>query len=143
MKGILLALLMMVSGSAAAFESCWTGAWYDPGRDGEGIVMEVLNDNVVVWFYRPGTASSQRWYLMVGDNEPGTHARLITYQQTHVGGAALENGTAGVSMKGNDMMKFSYHFNYDFTTEDGGTPWCIGCSDTTTYVRLSQPIPCE
>jgi hypothetical protein len=45
-----------------------SGAWYHPGSDGEGFVVEVIEDGrgVVYWFtYQPGESGQQAW--MMGD----------------------------------------------------------------------------
>lgn len=47
-----------------------SGAWYDPERDGEGFVVEVLEDGrgVVYWFtYRPDDSKHQAWMIGVGE----------------------------------------------------------------------------
>lgn len=52
-------------------ENQWiSGAWYDPERDGEGFVVEVLEDGrgVVYWFtYRPDDSMHQAWMMGVGE----------------------------------------------------------------------------
>lgn len=48
----------------------FSGAWYDPERDGEGFVVEVLEDGrgLVYWFtYRPDDSRHQAW--MMGEGE--------------------------------------------------------------------------
>jgi hypothetical protein len=46
------------------------GGWFNPDRDGEGLLIDVLDDGraAVYWFgYRPGTAPAQAWLHGVGE----------------------------------------------------------------------------
>lgn len=46
-----------------------SGAWYDPQRSGEGLLIETLNDEsaLVIWFtYPPSGLGAQAWLLGVG-----------------------------------------------------------------------------
>jgi hypothetical protein len=46
-----------------------TGAWYDPQRSGEGLLIETLNEEsaLVIWFtYPPSGQGAQAWLLGVG-----------------------------------------------------------------------------
>ncbi|MFU8878640.1 MAG: hypothetical protein ACNA7E_10900, partial [Wenzhouxiangellaceae bacterium] len=48
----------------------YSGAWFDPARDGEGFVIEVLEDRrvVVYWFtYQPDGSGEQVWMMGVGE----------------------------------------------------------------------------
>lgn len=58
-----------------ASNQAFSGAWYDPDRDGEGFVVEVLADGraVVYWFtFRPGDSQHQAWMMGVGRFEGQT-----------------------------------------------------------------------
>lgn len=47
-----------------------SGAWFDPERDGEGFVVEVLEDGrgLVYWFtYRPDDSKHQAWMIGTGE----------------------------------------------------------------------------
>jgi len=48
----------------------FSGAWFDPARDGEGFIIEVLEDRrvVVYWFtYQPDGSGEQVWMMGVGE----------------------------------------------------------------------------
>jgi len=50
----------------------FSGAWYNPERDGEGFIIEVLPDDraLVYWFtYRPDDSGEQAWMIAIGDIE--------------------------------------------------------------------------
>jgi len=52
----------------------YSGAWFNPERDGEGFIVEMLPDNrvVVYWFtYLPDGSGKQAWMTGVGQIEPG------------------------------------------------------------------------
>jgi len=118
-----------------------TGSWYAPERDGEGINIEVLEGVVVAYFYRPDH-SNQRWYNMLGDRPEGDNIWLDVYQSIGINDIHWV-GDALISITGNDSIVFSYDFRYDLTLEGDGLPWCLGCRDTFSYVRITQPIPCD
>ncbi len=45
-----------------------TGAWFEPARDGEGFIIEILRDNVVVMYWFTYDADGEQdWYLGVGE----------------------------------------------------------------------------
>lgn len=54
----------------AALESGYTGQWYDPQRNGEGIVLEILpNNRALAYFFtypRVGEAGKQAWFVGSG-----------------------------------------------------------------------------
>lgn len=50
----------------------YSGAWYNPERDGEGFIVEVLPDDraVIYWFtHRPDDSGKQAWLIAVGEVE--------------------------------------------------------------------------
>jgi hypothetical protein len=52
----------------------FSGAWYDPERSGEGLIVEVLPDDRanVYWFtYEPGESGRQAWMIGQGQIGPG------------------------------------------------------------------------
>ncbi|MEM9301840.1 MAG: sulfatase-like hydrolase/transferase [Pseudomonadota bacterium] len=63
--------LLLVTGivqAQVAVDARMSGSWYDPGRDGEGFVLQVLPDEraVVYWFTYDETGA-QRWFVASGD----------------------------------------------------------------------------
>lgn len=75
----------------------FSGAWYDPERDGEGFVIEVLPDDraLVYWFtYAPDGSGEQAWVM--GDGEfitggiqiptppPGTPVATVIIEDVHL-----------------------------------------------------------
>jgi hypothetical protein len=54
-----------------AIDGRFSGQWFDPARDGEGISLEVLPDNkALVYFFTfppAGSAAQQTWLMAVGD----------------------------------------------------------------------------
>ncbi len=67
-----LAVLFFLVPPIAAADERFSGSWYDPGRNGEGFHIEVLEDDLamVVWFTYPGVSDDSRaeqaWVLGVG-----------------------------------------------------------------------------
>lgn len=57
--------------NAPAVDATYTGLWFDPARNGEGIELEILPDNKALLFvftYPPaGVAGVQTWLTAVGD----------------------------------------------------------------------------
>lgn len=75
----------------------FSGAWYDPERDGEGFVVEVLEDGrgLVYWFtYRPDDSRHQAW--MIGDGEFNGQILQIDNLIRPTGGRWGDNFDAGV-----------------------------------------------
>lgn len=74
----------------------FSGAWYDPERDGEGFVVEVLEDGrgLVYWFtYRPDDSRHQAW--MIGDGEFSGQTLQIDNLIRPTGGRWGDNFDAG------------------------------------------------
>jgi hypothetical protein len=69
-----------------------SGAWYDPDRNGEGFVVEVLEDGrgLVYWFtYQPDDSRHQAW--MMGDGEFDGQTLVIDNLLQPTGGRWGEN----------------------------------------------------
>lgn len=137
MKYLLTLLLALgMTTSVQALDNCVTGSWYDPENSGSGINVEVMDDVVVVYYYTPG-----RWLSFLGANDLPYSVDLNLYQTTSEGTRYAGDGS--IDIIDNDTMVFNYMQQYDFWREDATIPWCIGCTGTFEYVRLTQPIPCE
>ena len=53
---------------APAIDHQYSGAWFDPSHDGEGFIIEVLEDQkAIVYWFTYQFDGSQRWMLGVGD----------------------------------------------------------------------------
>jgi hypothetical protein len=72
MKFLALILLLLLSGSLAAHDplAFASGSWFDPQRNGEGLVVQVLPEEraVVTWFTYPpaGEDGAQAWLIGTG-----------------------------------------------------------------------------
>ena len=55
-------------GDPFVVEAGTSSAWYDPERDGEGFVLEVLeNDRAVMYWFTYNDEGGQDWYIAVGE----------------------------------------------------------------------------
>lgn len=60
----------------------WSGSWYDPSHDGEGYVLEVLNNGTALVFWFGFDAEGRRrWYLGVGSISGST----VRFDQLNTG----------------------------------------------------------
>ena len=137
-----LVLAFGFSNTAAALDQCDTGSWYDPGRDGEGINLEVTEDLVVMYFYTYDNIG-HTFYVGVGANGEVVQLELYeTYTDRGFPKGELNVGTATLSLE-DGFMLFDYHLNLD-TASDSPIPYCIGlhCDGQFIYERLTQPIDC-
>ncbi|HJU38739.1 MAG TPA: hypothetical protein VJ724_04145, partial [Tahibacter sp.] len=106
---VVLCLFAMISvaynhvppGPAPAGDAYWTGpalsgSWFDPARDGEGFVLNVLADGsaVAVWFTYPpsGEAGAQAWLIAQGGRLVGNRIvfDLVTRTRGGVWGDAFD-----------------------------------------------------
>lgn len=67
----------------------FTGAWYNPDNDGQGLTLEIRQDGITVlgFWYTYGENGTQRWFLMQGEVINGI-AEVTIYQTS--GGAFLQ-----------------------------------------------------
>ncbi|MGD9582426.1 MAG: M14 family zinc carboxypeptidase [Lysobacterales bacterium] len=60
----------------------WSGSWFDPSHDGEGYVLQILNNGTALVFWFGFDAEGRRrWYLGVGSIDAGT----IRFDQLNTG----------------------------------------------------------
>lgn len=129
-------LALALSASAFSFDSCNTGAWYDPAQEGEGINVLVLPERVAVYFYRAG-----QWQLLVGDRPEGNVAVLNMYE-AYPNVRSVGDGVLEVLEDGS--LQFDYLQKYSFWGYDGsGLPWCIGCYGTRIFTHNELATQCE
>lgn len=136
MKALFLIVLMALAGSVMALDACYTGSWYDPAAPGEGISVEVLDEVVLVYFYR----ADVQWFAFQGDGEA-----LTAYQP--FGGGVHDVGDGFFIPRGEDHADFGYDILLDLRdiSFQRPIPWCLrwDCADEMALTRLTQPIPCE
>jgi len=128
----------------------FTGSWYEPATDGQGLVVEIFPDlaspgtgyTQVSWFsydMTAGGADRQRWYTLSG-NVPGgqSSAALTIYRNTGGNFAAAPTtsaqavGTATLSFDSCTAGQLTYAFN------DGS-----GRSGTIPLTRLTHNVTCS
>ncbi len=130
------------SGSEATvgIDACYSGSWYDPNVPAEGINIEVLVNQVLVYFYTYDVEGRQTWFVFQGDSEFQLTAYDIINRET------VDVGYGAVEPTGDNTLIFSYDFvlDLDLLSPTQPIPWClhIGCSREVVYQRLTQPIPC-
>lgn len=117
---------------AMAAQTCLSGSFYDPENPGEGINVEVLEDQTVVYFYR----ADNDWFIMQDDT---------VYQNW--AGDVTAVGSGSLAWVDNDNVTFSYDLLLDIhmISFERPIPWCLrsDCKAELDYVRLTQPNPCD
>lgn len=143
MKAFLLAALLLISTPLMALDSCLSGSWYTPDRVGEGITLEIAENQVVGYFYTYGSAE-RAWYVLAGDNDNNILTMYGTSKISEKPFAVFQSkvGTAVVTEIDSDNINFSFDIVLDI---DDANPWCLSgfCKGAYKYTRLTQPIPCE
>ena len=93
MKQLIFCLLLLILGGVSlchaqtSIDSRMSGGWYDPTHNGEGFLVEVLQDNqAVVYWFTYDEIGEQRWFTATGKIENDT-AVFDTLLQT--GGAVF------------------------------------------------------
>lgn len=120
-----------------------SGSWFDPARNGEGFVLEVLADGsaVVVWFTYPaaGEPGEQAWLIGQGGRLAGNRIRfdLVTRTRGGVWGdafapARIENVPWGT-------LEFEFHSCTSATVRYAGTPaYGSGTFELTRLTELDE-----
>jgi len=148
MRIFVLVLFLGISFQVAALEKCMSGAWFDPERNGEGMVLEILDEQTLGYFYTYGS-EGRAWYVMLGEDALPDVELLTIYGTAKVSNIPFvvrefDVGSAFISVIDNDSIRFKYDLVLD-VDRDAAIPWCLAgfCEGDYTYQRLSQPIPCE
>ncbi len=138
MRYVLAGILLLLSGSVFALDSCITGSWYSPERDGEGINIEVLEDGDLLYFYTYRN-QKQVWFVSIdgviyttrkGSKEPFS---VDTF----------EVGTSLIEVHDNDNLTFTFKLDLDID-RNAAIPWCLTqCYGEYSYERLTQPVKCQ
>ncbi len=130
--------LFLLSMNVQALDSCMTGSWYAPDRDGEGISLEVLEDRTVAYFYTYRN-QKQVWYIIVDGTAYTTRKRT----EEPFGVDVFDVGSASIVAHDNDNMTFTFKLDLDLD-RNAAIPWCLTqCFGEYEYVRLTQPVACQ
>lgn len=128
-----------------ALDSCYTGSWADPDRDGEGITIAVLDDGRTLSYFYTFGSEGRAWYVMVG----GPDGLLDVYgadkqSEDTFSAFTSEVGAALIIPIDGDTITFEYDLELDID-RDASIPWCLGghCSGAYTYRRLYGAGACE
>lgn len=151
MKYLMMAILLLLfTPQAVALDDvCAAGSWYAPERNGEGIVIDVTEKYVAVYFFTHD-GNGRDWFLAVGDrslNKELAEVRLDVYETMLLSNVPYETveykvGRAWLDFVDIDNLDFSYELTNDFDAEGG---WCLHvfCKGVEFgYVRPSEPIFC-
>jgi hypothetical protein len=148
MKKLLAILLLAFSLNAVALDPCYTGSWYDPERDGEGLVIEVLGDTTLAYFYTYSFHNSgQEWFLFQGDGAILDAFDTIKHSEDPFVAEVFDVGYAVIEPVNENEITFlhSYVLDLEVLSEENPSPWCLheACTREYNYIRLTQPIDCE
>lgn len=135
--------------NAYALDACMSGSWSSPQRDGEGIVVEALEEQVLVYFYT-FASSGTSWYLMLGDQQEGeldaiqlTMKQAVLISNNPFAASIFDVGKAVIAAVDDKTLQFYFDQKNDIV--DGGGVWCLSdrCSGDFEYTRITGLIPCE
>ena len=142
-KFILFIVLMLFSVPLFALDDCFSGAWYDPERPGEGIFLEVQAERVVGSYY---TFRQNRldWYVFASDEGREItlyQQELISYEPFNV--INWEVGEVFIFPESQNNLVFTWRLDLDLS-RDVSLPLCLtDCVRGFLYTRLTQPISCN
>lgn len=132
---LLIVIMFLLPAKSWALDACYTGSWYDPAAPGEGISVEVLEDQVLVYFYR----EDGEWFALQGSAD-----ELVAYQPW--AGEIVGVGWGFLLPVTEDSVVFAYDLLLDIemATPRLPIPWCLrsDCADEKKLTRLTQPIDC-
>jgi len=144
MKKNILALVLsgLLPLTGNALDTCFTGSWYEPATDGEGINIEVTEDTVVGYFYTWKNGSRDMYVLSGYNTQLGfatadafaSYLAMGEHTTEKVGTIALESGDE-------NTLYFAWDWKTDWKT--GDTCRVDSCVGTRTLTRLTQPIGCD
>jgi hypothetical protein len=126
--------------NAATISSGYSGMWYDPARSGEGLQLDVMDDDTaVVYWFTYDDSGKQRWFGGVGQIVHGTDGDTIQFPDMYV----TQGGQFGPSFNPADV-KFQTVGNISLTFGDcnAGTfkYTAFGQSQTLPIQRLTQTM---
>lgn len=135
MKYLLIALLFLAT-PVYAFDQCMEGAWFDPNRDGEGIVFEVIDGTTFGFFYTYGMGLSQQWYTFDGVGP------VMSLRQTRVQSfdplSVINDEVGSIVLTAIDVN--TLHFVFSKTADFANNSiFCFNgfCEFEYTYTRLT------
>ncbi len=132
---------------AWALDPCYTGSYYEPATDGEGITLQIKEDRIVLYNYAHLGGSPNYWVGAIDNNKPEdailefdaytTTSSVSGIETLNVGEISLEPTETGFYM--------TWDYEFDISKSRGGIPWCLaaGCSGSKTLISLFRPIACN
>jgi hypothetical protein len=138
---LLLAILLMSSTNVVALNQCYSGAWYDLERPGEGINLDISVKGQLSGFFYTFATTSHVWFAMNGKPSDMT---MYAVQKTSVDpwkATEFEVGAATILPITDDMIVFTYALHTDIYHLGD---WCLKgyCSGQYVYTRITKPITC-
>ena len=133
---VLMALLSPAIADDFSVTSGLSAHWYNPERDGEGLVLEILDeDKALLYWFTYDAEGNQRWLLDVGDIV-GHEIVFPELTVTRGGrfGPDFDPDEVVLEVVGEASLKFSDCDHGEFTYS------ALGHSETIPMVRLSQTM---
>ena len=113
---VLLVAFHFSAASAAQIDAGFSGLWFDPQRNGEGLQLEILDaDHALLGWYTYNDEGEQRWFQGVGQIRHATSGGAIEFPQiyvTHGGGFGAASALDNVELQvaGSATLSFSDGF---------------------------------
>jgi hypothetical protein len=137
---ILAFALFPVLAGAATIGSGYSGMWYDPARNGEGLQLEILDSNrATVYWFTYDDQGDQRWFGGIGQITHDAAGDSIQFPQMYV----TQGGKFGPGFNPDDV-KFQTVGSVSLTFGDCNTGTfkytAFGQSQTLPVQRLTQTM---
>lgn len=136
----LAALPLYASADTSSIESGYSAMWYDPARDGEGWVLEILpEDRALLYWFTYDEAGDQRWLQAVGEILRGESGDAIEFPELYVTrgprfGPGFDPGDVEFDVVGEAAMTFEDCDRGQFSYS------AFGQTQTMDIQRLSQTM---
>jgi len=152
---VLLVAFHFSAAAAAQIDAGFSGLWFDPQRNGEGLQLEILDaDHALLGWYTYNDEGEQRWFQGVGQIRHATSGGAIEFPQiyvTHGGGFGAASALDNVELQvaGSATLSFSDcntgSFRYDAFLQSQTLPMqrltqTMGAGCTPTNGIVGQPV---
>ena len=146
MKYLIALLLLVLSTPAHSIDACFSGSWYEPFTEGEGINIEI-SDSVVTGYFYTWRNGSRDMYTLTGYNDQKDFNALTGHASFLWDGlhTTFPVGHAAIEVFNSNIILFAWDWGQDWANGTDPVPQCdrSECYGVRTMVRLTQPIACD
>ena len=138
MKLLIALLLFSSSAMTAELPACYTGAWYDAERVGEGMFLEVLDGDVFTGSFYTYHELTPDWFIFEGikNDLVLSTGRKISENPFKI--VEHKVGVGSILPVTDDLFIFTWKKDIDYW----GKPCLSQCDGQMVYTRITSPVKC-